>query len=211
MVQSPQSPMGRSTRSFSTSPRKRSRAPRVWTPDKPFDSSSSVKELTTRIYSTTDDPHLSPMYRRRCKELEKKSASFAEQRDRLDELNIERRMQETDHRGGQLTRMYESRPELYERTWGLLPDQRAYYPSTLSAGGSELCPIKRTQQIDPPLDHVDNQSLLAHPHWGSQTFNSSKDIFRLSMNKSFNTTMSTSSSVTLRKHLCSPHQVTVDI
>eukprot|EP00241_Pyramimonas_parkeae_P010477 CAMPEP_0114256374 /NCGR_PEP_ID=MMETSP0058-20121206/18114_1 /TAXON_ID=36894 /ORGANISM="Pyramimonas parkeae, CCMP726" /LENGTH=248 /DNA_ID=CAMNT_0001370927 /DNA_START=57 /DNA_END=803 /DNA_ORIENTATION=- len=213
-------------RSRSLSPTKK---PRSWRPDKPFDSTNSVSERTTTIYSAMQDKHLYPKYRKSCGNLENKSSKYASLRDKQEETLHKKKQVVEEQRKIQLERLQEFRPELYERTWELQHEQRAYYPSTLSAGGAELCPIKRKQQINPPKDVVDNQSLLAHPFWASMGSSSNlrSSSFRFSQSHGSSNsyqpptraasmgrsvlTDDTTLSVALRKNLCSPHQVTVDI
>ncbi|KAK3250721.1 hypothetical protein CYMTET_39912 [Cymbomonas tetramitiformis] len=186
---------------------------RKWEPNAPFDASSSRNETLTRTYDARSDPHLSSSFRSKIKMLQDDQTgakSYSSERDRQHEIMENARGSEQERRGTQLSGLSGRRPELYQRTWDLQADQKAYYPSLLSAGGADLCPIKKTLQIDPSPDKVPNHSLLA---CSTATFDvgSLRSDLRKSMGSG--TMMSNDSvlSATLRKHLCSPHQTTVDI
>mmetsp|Transcript_14129 Transcript_14129/g.17125 ORF Transcript_14129/g.17125 Transcript_14129/m.17125 type:complete len:204 (+) Transcript_14129:114-725(+) len=203
-MESPKSSKARSptSRSRSASPTKTRR----WHPDSPFDSTCSRRETLTQTYDAVNDPHLSEVQKKKMREMVSgctNPKSFTYERDRQHILMEDTRTKEQMERESQLVGLHGRRPEIYQRVWDLSPNQRAYYPSLLSAGGSELCPIKRRLQINPPTDRSDNQSLLASRTWSSTMKSSVGNQSAVSGDSVL--------SATLRKHLCSLHQTTVDI
>mmetsp|Transcript_11386 Transcript_11386/g.35987 ORF Transcript_11386/g.35987 Transcript_11386/m.35987 type:complete len:189 (-) Transcript_11386:339-905(-) len=162
----------RSSRSLS--PVKRRRSPsKPWKPVAPFDPSSSISERVTLTYDVMSDPHLPEEYKshitsRKGDELYQAN-TFTVENDRKEKLISSAKASQHVERRKQLERLYEGRVELFERIWTLWPDYFAYYPSIISAGGSELCPVKRRMQIEPPKNRVPNQSLLLTGRWVATT------------------------------------------
>ncbi|XRB03386.1 hypothetical protein NFJ02_17g27400 [Pycnococcus provasolii] len=135
---------------------------RKWKPAKPWDSSSSRLERTTAVYDAASDKYISAGFRagiRRTLNATSNTKSHAVERDQHRLVEQAYLAAERVERDGQLAGLTTEQPLMYKRTWDLWPTQERYYPSTLSAGGSDLCPIRRRMVVVPPKDHVPCESL----------------------------------------------------
>jgi len=158
----------RTLRSGSASPTRRGRK---WAPQGSFDSGSSRRERCTLTYDAAKDPNLTPDFRtaiqKRVGSMTKRT-SYTFERDRLNNIDHNMKHTEQTSRTRFIKEIETRRPDFMFRTWDLWPEIQAYYPSLLSAGGSELCPIERRKSINAPYEpkqRKSNESLLMTGEW----------------------------------------------
>lgn len=133
-----------------------------WRPKGKWDSSTSRLERTTAVYDPVDDKHLRREFRvgiRKTVHGLADARSHQYERDQHRLIEQAYKAAETGERNSQLKNLADAQPYLFKRTWELWPSEEKYYPTTINAGGADLCPIRRRMVVVPPKHHVPCESL----------------------------------------------------
>eukprot|EP00899_Mesostigma_viride_P008673 jgi/Mesvir1/17807/Mv12909-RA.1 len=127
------------------------------TAQKPFDSSTSRAERGIKPYDATEDPYFTPEQRellriRRSLRTDERSTTAL-----IDASNARAReqvVQVMEARTNMLARIQEKQPALYAQSWQVPTPELAYYPTTFSAGGATISPLRQRMSVCPPEAEV---------------------------------------------------------